>query len=415
MIENVFASQFEIEKLTTSNNINIWGSKNHNLPIIDLIITFKNCGYAHDDRNEQGISIILQEIINNGLFTNNYQLYLDELYNKNIIINAEVNEDSFTIKIRSTKDKIDQALSLFKQATSFNMNIGRNELQYLKSIITKQKIQNQFDLESTILNELKNNIYPDHPYQNNKYFYIKDINIFNNEKILHKYKNIFTRNNLLISIVGDYDNNIKQLIDKNLNHLYFRKNHNTFNNIHLTNYNTNKLARYTSTHNVLTLGIIGLKPNDLQHYKQLLLINNFNIIHMHVTNSDLQQKFAFLNEIKCKEHNLYYSSLLFCYMPTFNLKQSKDDLVNIIHNFDYYLTESIIETSKKNLIERLNNIYKLNNLEKVEIINWMQFFSLSENYFSDIVQKIETSKAAETRTYIKNIINPKKINFTELE
>lgn len=399
-----------IEKSITMNGLELWGIKNQDLPIIDIMINFKNCGYVYDERNNQGIGLVLQEIINNGLFTNNPEHYFNKIYSENIKINAEITEDNFIIKIRTTKNNIKKALNLCKEATLFKMNINSDTLTYLHSIIVNQHRIVQNDLKQTLIHKLKHKLSSNNPYKGYKYFDINHIKTFNGEKILHKHRDIFTRNNLVLSIVGDYEDDILQLIDENFNHLYFQKNNKKINQTVNFNNKTEKNIQ-DSVKNVLAFAIPHIKFNDSQYFKQLMLINILDINHSKIFNNVIQQELDFFHEIKCIPRELYHTDIILCYIKTSDYQKTKREFINIINNIEDYLSDQIIEINKNNLIERLSNIEKLNNHEKLEIMNMMQIYNLSENYFDNLIRKIQDSKPGEIRSYIKNTLNPKKITF----
>lgn len=410
---NCFA--LNIEKITTNNDINILGIKNSNLSTIDIIINFRNCGYFYDYSNAQGCGFILQEIINHGLFKNDPKQYLKTIYGRNFHINAKIDEKNFTIYVKAMKDDITEVLKLLKKAIAFQIKINCDDLAYLQKIVAMNKQMDKEDINYNIFNELKNNIFANYPINKKKYPEGDNINLFNNEKILYKHQNVFARNNLTVSIVGDYDDSVKNKIDDTLSNLYLQKNNKKISPIYV-HINTDM---HNITHNnikkTLVFSALGEQPQDVNYAKQIILLNIFDHNTTKSFNALLQQDHDFYHSINCKLLSMHDHNIIIGHIKTSNPKETRNKFTKIINNIDYYLTDEIIEINKKNIIEKIENMEKISNKQKVEILNWMQNFNLSENYFDKLLEQIKKTKPHEIRSYIKNTLNVKKMHFIEFE
>lgn len=369
----------QIDALTTTNGIKIWLNQDNTLPIVDIIINFKNCGYIYDDRNASNIGQFLQEAINQGLFVTHQQQYLEELYEKNIAIKATIHEEFFSIKIRSLKQDIQRSLELFQMATTFQ-NIEHQNIENIKHKIEENDRKNQYDTANYLTQSYKNILFPNHPYANKN---IKK-NPLNNEKLLHKYESVFTRDNLIVSIAGNIGENITQQIDRNLSHLLFRKNNKKI--AHYSKTKPQKATLYNQHLNeISSLGFVLPTPNENNYFQQLIIQNIFNL---NFNNED----YGGINTIT---KNLDQSSIYILFAEKYSIQE-------LISKINELINEENIEISCQNLAKKIQYMDKLPLSEKAQLIDFIQKFKFDKDYF----QKLATNKCNkyEIKTYIQNKI-----------
>ena len=175
-------------------------------PIISLNFIFKNAGFASDDHNKQGLAQMTALLLTEGAGEYDAEKLKEELEVRAIDISFEAKKDDFEGSLLTTKNNLKKAIYWLKlMLTSPKLkddHIKRVKIQLLDAI-KRQKEQpyNELNLE------FAKKIYDKHPYSRNPLGRKEDIEKINVNDLRNFIKNSLVKNNLVVGIAGDIDEN----------------------------------------------------------------------------------------------------------------------------------------------------------------------------------------------------------------
>jgi len=213
LIVGTVSAGVKIENWITADGAKVYFVENHNLPMIDISVSFK-AGSARDSLKNSGTAS----------FTNHLMLLgsggIDEvsLANQFTDIGAQLDSsfdrDKSSFSLRTLSEKKDIAIKLFNQVLhkpDFNENvITREKKRYYASIR-----QGETEPSSIASKAFMKAIYGNHPYAFPESGTVSTLESIKRSDLKSFYSNYYLSNHLSIVIVGDVDlNAAKEIAEK---------------------------------------------------------------------------------------------------------------------------------------------------------------------------------------------------------
>ena len=213
---NLISKNLQTEKYQLSNGATLLYTQNQANDIIALSISAKG-GQLLDKK--QGTANLVASAMTKG--TNKYSSleWSQILEDNGIKIAPSVNTDTFNITVLTTKDQYDKTLELLDEIVN-NAKFDEIEIGKMKSDKLNQIKANKDIPLQRALDEYRYLIFKDSPYTISSKILEKNIPNITRDDMLEYYQNIFSPNNLVISINGNID---KEKTIKELNNIFTKK------------------------------------------------------------------------------------------------------------------------------------------------------------------------------------------------
>lgn len=203
-----------VQQITSPNGLNAWVINDKFLPIISLKISFKNSGSAFDPAGIEGLAMLVSSTLDEGVGEMDSQAYNKKLEELATSISFNQTNDRFSISITCLTENLRPSLEILKNILNHprfdDDAVERVKGQIFSIIKSKEK-----DPEYLASQALARSIFGNHPYSRAPYGTIKSIQDISKNDLINFVRNRFTKQNISISISGDYaDHNIANLLDE---------------------------------------------------------------------------------------------------------------------------------------------------------------------------------------------------------
>jgi len=195
-------SHIHVQSIKSSKGVSAWFVEAHEIPVVSVMIAFKNAGNAADPKGLAGLVQLLSGTLDEGAGEWNSQEFKKFLLKKNIALTIAASGDTFQIGFRTIKENVSEAFrvlaTILGQPRFDETALARVKNQILS--LLQQSLHNEQTLAADKLDSL---IYGDHPYGKTIQQTLNEIiNVTDTQ--LHQFmKERFARDQLLVSIVGD--------------------------------------------------------------------------------------------------------------------------------------------------------------------------------------------------------------------
>ena len=206
-----FAANANEVKEIEAHNTKAWVIEDHQLPIISVQLVFKNAGYAHDPKNKQGLGFFTSSALNEGAGNISSKEFQATLEQEGIEFSPDIDEDNFYLSIKTISSKLDTALKLAKLAItkpSFNPEDVERVRGQIYSILKKDNEDDEVVAQKSFNKEF----FKDHPYSNIKDGTEESVSSITPDDLHNFVKEKFARDNVVVSIVGDVDDDTSKKI-----------------------------------------------------------------------------------------------------------------------------------------------------------------------------------------------------------
>lgn len=206
----------QVEEVTTSKGFKFLFVENDSLPKVSLSITFKEAGYAYENLEKQGISWFTSFVIQEGSGKNDAKNFAKKLEDKGIKLNFSNDLENFTVSLDTLSENLEEGISLLSDA----IIRPRVDSEGFNRTLEMAKVSFGY-LEKTPFfiggQELDKLLFKKHPYSKNQFGTLDTIANITRDDVLTYVKRNFTKNNILISVVGSVEKKeIAKLLDKYL-------------------------------------------------------------------------------------------------------------------------------------------------------------------------------------------------------
>lgn len=191
-----------VQEINSEKGYNIWLIEDHKLPLVSIVITFKNAGAAYDPIGKEGLASLVTHMLDEGTKTLPAKKFKEKMGATSSQFSINIDQDVITIRIRtltSNAGDIMHLLGLMLTEPVFSEEALKKEKENLINALEKQ----MEDPESTADIFWHKAAFKDHPYGRNKLGSKAGIEAINSSDLSWFIKNNFTKDRMVISVVGD--------------------------------------------------------------------------------------------------------------------------------------------------------------------------------------------------------------------
>ncbi len=172
-----------IEEVTTHKGFKFLFVKNCDIPKVSLNISFKNAGYAYENKEKQGLTWLTSLVIQEGAGKNDSKGFAKKLEDKGINLSFSTSLEAFKVSLNTLSSNLEDTISLLSDA------IMRPKIdpEGLNRIFEKAKV-NFNNLEKkphfVATKKLDMLLFKKHPYSKSEYGTFNTIMSITKEDIL---------------------------------------------------------------------------------------------------------------------------------------------------------------------------------------------------------------------------------------
>lgn len=205
-----------ISQIKTDSGYKAWVIEDKYLPIISIKLVFEKSGSAFDKKDKGGVAYFTSSMLDEGagdLTSLEYKKRLESLASS---IRFSVSEDNFYVNIKTLTKNIEPTLELLNLVLTrptFDDNAISRVKNQISVRINKQN-EDPYNLAVDLMGDI---VFKDHPYNRDVIGTLESVSQITSEDLRQFVNDHFTRDNIVISAVGDYDvNKMGDLFDKHL-------------------------------------------------------------------------------------------------------------------------------------------------------------------------------------------------------
>ncbi len=201
------------------DGIGFWLMEDHTLPIVTMKIVFRHAGSAYDMPEKSGLAEMVTYVLDDGTDDLTELEFQQELEENAIKLSLSVDKDYLYIDFRTLSENRHKAMELLGKMLSSprldEQSVTRAKNQLATRI--RQKMEEPQYLSSLKWNEV---YFGEHPYAMPTIGHAETVQDISREDILRFIKDKLTRDNMVISVVGDINaEELSALLARNLSAL----------------------------------------------------------------------------------------------------------------------------------------------------------------------------------------------------
>ena len=173
--------------------------------IVSVVVALK-MGSLYETDEQAGLCTLMQNTIHKGTKTRSSEQIALELESMGTKISSSSNREYGTISFQSTAESFDKSLDIVYDIIlnpTFSEDVVELQKQLqIRTILTQydQPIYKAIDL-------MIDAQYGKHPFHKPRMGYPETVNTFTRDDLIAKYKEIYVPNNMVVSVVGNFDEN----------------------------------------------------------------------------------------------------------------------------------------------------------------------------------------------------------------
>lgn len=207
-------SHVNVQEIKSNKGITAWVVESHEIPVVSVALAFKNAGTVSDPKGLAGLAHLLSGMLDEGAGDMDSQEFKKFLLKNNIELNVTAAQDVFQINFRAVKKNVNEAFQMLRLMLT-KPRFDENALDRVKKqllTLYEQSLHNEHALGSQELNSV---MYGDHPYGRTIQQILQEFPKVTDTQMRQFMKERFTRDQLLISVVGDITTGeLKEYLDK---------------------------------------------------------------------------------------------------------------------------------------------------------------------------------------------------------
>lgn len=271
IMNNALAKIPKVEEVISKKGYKLWMIEDNYLPIVSIKIAFTKSGTAYDKEEKKGLSYMVTGLLDEGaggISSFEYRKKLEALAST---ISFDVDEDNFYVNVKTLKDNLEETLKLLN-LTLTKPNLKPEVIERIRNqilVIIQKKLESPQYVASK---KFKESIFGEHPYSRTKYGNADTIKSISRENIVDYVNNTFSKENIVISVVGDVSKSkIKKLLDK-----YLKLEKGLREVVNIPDVNINKKKQHIKIpkgiqQSVVYFGSEGLKRSDKDFYPAYIM------------------------------------------------------------------------------------------------------------------------------------------------
>ncbi len=194
------AVNVKTQEITTDYGIKLWLVEDHTNPVISMVVSFNQSGYAYDSK--EGESSLVAKLLNEGAGEYSANQIAEITESNGIIINFTSRVDNFTAHLKTLPEHFETSVKLLSQMFTDprfdEEDVNRVKAQQLVEI---KQIQEKPNLIAK--KKFLETIFDNHPYSKSSRGDELSIADITRDDLLHYVRNNFSRLNLNIVVSGD--------------------------------------------------------------------------------------------------------------------------------------------------------------------------------------------------------------------
>lgn len=210
------ASIPKVEEVESKGGYKLWMIEDNYLPIVSIKLVFKNSGTAYDTEGKKGLAHMVTGLLDEGAGGISSFDYRKKLESLATTISFDVDEDNFYVNVKTLKDNLEETLKLLN-LTLTKPNLKPEIIERIRNQILVIIQKKQESPQYVASKKFKEAVLGSHPYSRTKYGVPKAVRSITREDIVAYVNDNFSKENIIISVVGDVKKSkIRKLLDNNL-------------------------------------------------------------------------------------------------------------------------------------------------------------------------------------------------------
>ncbi|MCE3230362.1 MAG: peptidase domain protein [Alphaproteobacteria bacterium] len=406
-------SHINVQAVKSNKGITAWVVEAHDIPVVSVVIAFKNAGTAADPKGLAGLVQLLSGMLDEGAGEWDSQGFKNFLLKKNIELGISASQDVFQISFRTIKENVGEAFrvlnTLLSKPRFDDVSLARVKNQILS--VLQQSLHNEHTLASQKLNA---RIYGDHPYGKPIQQTLKEFSKVTDDQLRQFMVNRFGRDQLLVSIVGDITaHETKDYLDKTFGNLPEKATPTDIIDAKLLNIGTIAIETLNIPQSLVYFTQPGIPRTHPDFYAAFVLMKIMG---------DGQFESRLWNEIREKRGLAYgidadlnwlqHASLLLGGTATKNT--SAKDVIDIIRNVWKEMSEGATQAELDFVKKRMIGSFALNFSSTIKIAKALlmyQIDNLGLNYINKRNEIIAALTLDDVNKVAKSLLKPEQLTF----
>lgn len=339
-------------------------------------------------------------------------------YESGCNLTLDINLDYLEIKAIISKKNFSKALNIIAECLTENKITNENIEKARNNSL--DKLTEDYDTPfNRLYNSLKQNLYLGNPYKKNIYGNIKTIKNIDKRMTINYYKENFSPNNIVLTVVGDINGeDLSNIVKRSFytGYRYKKRNIYDFNDeikynkyVELTNYNNSDFLTY------YMIGYFAPGVQEKDYYANLVLSAILGEGKSSVVFQNIRQKYGIGYMIGFKTEKLRRQSHSYLYVSCIDndnskIKIARKEFLDTIENIkENGVSEEELYRGKIYLTEQYN-IENLNPLEKAHNICWNEAICENYNRYNLFCEKINSVTNDDIKRIAKKYFN----NYVEI-
>lgn len=207
------ASAMTIEKVVSPSGIHAWLVREHAVPLVALNYAFHG-GSSQDAAAKAGAANLAADLLDEGAGSLDSKAYHERLENHAIELGFAVGRDYFRGSLRTLNEHRDEAFDLLHLALTAP-RFDADAVERVRGQVLAQLRRETTDPNNLASQRWWQTAFPDHPYGRESEGTLESVPRITADDLRGYVKNVFARNELTVSIVGDIDaDTAGKLIDR---------------------------------------------------------------------------------------------------------------------------------------------------------------------------------------------------------
>ncbi len=197
------ASAMTIEKIVSPSGIHAWLVREHAVPLVSLNYAFHG-GASQDDAANAGTASLASNLLDEGAGNLDSKAFQERLENHAIELGFDVGRDYFRGSLRTLNEHRDEAFNLLHLALT-EPRFDPDAIERVRGQVLAMLRRETTNPNTLASRRWWRTAFPDHPYGRESKGTLETVPRIAAADLRGYVKNVFARNELTVSIVGDID------------------------------------------------------------------------------------------------------------------------------------------------------------------------------------------------------------------
>lgn len=191
-----------VQHVSLTNDLHAWAVEEPSVPVVAIKFSFDRSGYAYDPEGKEGLAYLVSRMLLEGAGDLPGQQFREALEDHAIHLSFSLNEDYFTVTVKTLSAHLDRALALTFLALQ-SAHFSPNSLERVKQQAYASIEHLEDDANYLASQHFKRAAFPGHPYSRTSLGSKHSISTITPEDLQHFVQERFVQPGVTIGIVGD--------------------------------------------------------------------------------------------------------------------------------------------------------------------------------------------------------------------